>query len=53
MMLNNAADITTVNELLAQILPLPSEQVVANRFDNSNDGGTCGTNCSGECHGFV
>jgi hypothetical protein len=40
--------------LLSQILLLPSEKIVTDRFaEKSSEAAICGATCSGQCHGFA
>lgn len=46
--------ITTSNtELLKQILPIPSTQLMHNRFDAEHSAATCKPGCNGKCSGGI
>ena len=50
---NTLTQVMNEAELLRQILPTPSNQVVANRFDDSATEASCRPTCSGHCAGFL
>jgi len=57
-MCNENSQVTALNhtasELLKQILPVPSQQLLTNRFMTAGaTGAACKPGCSGQCEGFV
>lgn len=53
MVQNNTIKQEDSEALIKQILPLPSNQTMTNRFATASDAASCDQGgCSGACHGF-